>query len=299
MEELKPTYGKFTTIGIVTGLDDKSFSEGKKNEPWARLRLNIKTSKFSFVYVELMGVQHSNVKLIHRDPITKKYDKDNTVFTNWDERYYIRNDHYDLHMPIRINLKDEQELLPYDAVFYLKENLTEGDLVYIKGNIQYSEYEKRSRINFHLTAIDRIKDISTIEHKPVISFEQECVFVNTHRDHEKLLIDTYIIRRNSGEMETILYTFTARDLNLIRFFETEIKYGSLIKIHGYIHNRAITSKIDGYPVITKVIKELEVKGGHIVEMNKYTKDDLNIEDKGEIIFVSPDETDDGGFGFPF
>jgi hypothetical protein len=198
-------------------------------------------------------------------------------------------------MPVRLNLNesssDESILTSYDAACALKENLNDSDIVYVHGNLQFSEYEGKSKETYCVTSLSKIKEMNKVNYKPVASFTQDCVFLNCNKDDEKLLIDTYIICRKNGDLTCIPYTFVARCIDLIEHFENNITYGSLIKVHGNIHNRADIVKIDGQLVVKGIVKELEIKGGNLLEKDKYTEADLTSISK-ESIFA----TQGTGFG---
>lgn len=300
MTELRPTYGNFSIKGVVVGLfNDRYHTEGDKEggSKWHRLSFGVKVSSTSFVYVELMGSKTSKVKLIYQNPINKKYEKDNSKLVSWGEQSKLPPN-YRIHMPVKtcFNQSESLEFTSYEAIDNIKDNLNDGDSVYINGSLQYQEYQDKIQEKFVIQEIGLLDDRLNINElmNQEAYFTQEIVFLSIEklRINKQYLIHSLIISKRDDELKKIPYTYVinyekyasddeeAQVKEVIRWFKEEITYGSTVRIFGNINHHLPTIEIDGQLVVAgSSVKEFEITGGSLksVVRNRYSEEDLNSE----------------------
>lgn len=300
MSELKPTYGSYSIRGVVVGLlNDRYHSEGDKEGggKWQRLSFGVKVSNTAFVYVELMGSKTSKVKLIYQNPMNKKYEKDKQKLVYWGDHKTLPSN-YKLHMPVKtcFNQSESLEFTSYEAVEYIKDNLNDGDSVYINGSLQYQEYQDRIQEKFIIQEIGLLDDSLNVNDigEQEAYFTQEIVYLSLEKIRKKkqYLIHSLIISKKDDELLKIPCTYVINyekyssddeevQVNeVIRWFKEELTYGSTVRIFGNINHHVPTIEIDGRLVITgSSVKEFEITGGSLksIVKNRYTEEDLNSE----------------------
>lgn len=304
---MQPTYGRFALKGIAVGLlNSRVYSDGEKEggHSWNRIQFGVKVSSTSIIYVELMGSETSFVKKIYRDPLSRKLDRENSFTVPWEERYKVNKNNYNIYMPIKVNLHKEEQnrlLTPYDAVKYIREHLKDGDSVLAKGSLQITEYQGRPQEKFSIQEMHLIPDhIDFSINKPVVSFQQEIVFVSLESINlksEKYGINSYIIYKKNGDITHTPYKFVVYGKELFNYFNEHISYGSTVQIHGYIkHYAEMVDVGEDQPVINGMVKELEITGGNakLIALNRYSEKDF-VKVEFEDFITEEEATDDLGF----
>ncbi|QWU14335.1 hypothetical protein SAMN04487895_101637 [Paenibacillus sophorae] len=283
--ELQPTYGYFEAIGIVTGLSStKSVTEGEKEDcQWKRLQFGIKVSHNAFVYVELMGMKTSRVKVYeaYGNREDNKY-----IMVDWNELNKFITKKYKIPNMIKININDEPSDLvqmSYDAITYLNSNLNDGDTILIRGTTKIEDYNGEIQEKFTIKSIYSYDPINFDDKKYFISayFSQEVIFVGFEQiDKNKYSLFGKIVIKESSGFRAIPYNFivykSGDNTELIDYLSNKIHFGSLIKVYGNIrHYVPITTNDEGQRVVVGTsIKELVVTGGSVLESEKYSKEDL-------------------------
>ena len=319
MAELKPTYGNFVARGIVTGLTkENAFTEGQKEggNPWKKVQFGLKVSETQFVYVELMGSKTESVRYVFRNPETKKLVNDEYYTVLWKDRYKKDKvkENYELSMGVTVGLerdeeckkKDNQVLTAYDAVDYIKKYLKDGDSVYVRGQLQITEYNGKPQEKYVIQKIyltSKPVDFKAEDFDVEASFNQEIVFLNNFEDIKgRTLINTNIIYKKDGVTTFVPYTFVidpekykndekkyASIKKLVESFK-KLEYGSTIRVYGNINHGAILQQeeIDddfgGFTpkgqeqYIRNTVKELEITGadGKTLIRGLYTEEDFYV-----------------------
>jgi hypothetical protein len=310
---LQPTYGNFEVRGIVTGmLNSKAYSDGDTQVgQWNRIQFGVKVSSNAFVYVELMGNKASKIKMFKIDPLTKRFDKNNHILVNWDEKYSQKYNGYKYFQPVKMNLlglgAEDIQLIGYDAAEYLRDNLKDGTYILIKGSLRFNEYKGDTQENF---IIKEIFIMDSCELSNEAYFAQEIVYLGIEViNSSKCKVNSKLIIRNSDGFEVIPYSFVINNKdsnmkNVYEYFKDNIQVGSTIKVHGLIKNYVpMTWTDEGQEIICgSAVKELEITGGNISSLvqGRYKPEEL----ESNIIQGSPFEdntqTQDKGvnkFGF--
>ncbi|ALS22194.1 hypothetical protein [Paenibacillus naphthalenovorans] len=290
-----PNYGSFEVRGIVTGTlnEQRFYSEGdKKNNPWRRIQFGVKVNHNAFVYAELLGIKTPKVKLIYQDPFTKKIDKNQQLLVDFDDRYKVKNN-YRIHMPVKLNLTanklEDKELIPYDAIEYIKNNLKEGDSVLISGSLQIVEYQGKPQEKYIINGIyltDKI-DFDCKNYEQQAYFNQEIVFTGLKYDDysKKHKISSNIIYKKDNHLDYVPYDFAIKDeyVDELTDYFNHVPYGSTIKIHGHVNISAPMKQIEGrFVVCGAPVKELIVTGGNASSLvkSRYEENDFIIMKQG-------------------
>jgi hypothetical protein len=310
---LQPTYGNFEVRGIVTGmLNSKAYSDGDMQDgQWNRIQFGLKVSNNAFVYVELMGNKTSKIKMFKIDPMTKRYDKNNHIMVNWDEKYSQKFSGYKYFQPVKINLEgvaaEDVQLIGYDAAERLRDDLKDGTYILIKGSLRFNEYKGDTQENFIIKEI-YVMDQSELSNEAY--FAQEIVYMGIEDiNKSKCKVNSKLIVRNSDGFDIIPYSFVINNKdskmkNVYEYFNNNIQIGSTLKVHGLIRNYVPMVWTDeGQEIICgSAVKELEITGGNISSLvqGRYKPEEL----ESNIIQGSPFEdnsqTHDKGvnrFGF--
>lgn len=306
MAELQPTYGNFSLRGQVVWKDrQNSYVEDVSDSGYTyrRIRFGVKTEEKNIVEVELFQTKFDEVTL--QNIKTKKRDKQ----VKYGEHHNLPEG-YRLFMPINLGLEQDEngnnikkQLIPYDAIKYINDNLKNGDTVFIFGSPRFSSYKDRdgntvSQVTFEPRGIYLASipyDDEKFEGESI--FEQNIIINRTEKVDNKLIVTAYIITDNKGNFTT--YNFYI-DINKYKKFAMNVhklKFGTKLKVEGYIHHTVDEKEVevdDGWgesvkpKVITNIIKELEITAAQ-----KPSQEDIGYYKEED--FVKQDETEDNPF----
>lgn len=167
--EKKNWISSFVIIGEAK-VNDYTFKIDQKSDKsdWIYNTLNLGIfagEKYGTVYTEMMGgygAERDNVLYVHGKKEDGKDDFENRFTIDWDDRFNesILEEIGDLCF-LTVGLeKDKKDkvfykkfLSPYDAIAYIKENITDGMVVNVKGNLEYSDYKGNVNVKKRITSI--------------------------------------------------------------------------------------------------------------------------------------------------
>jgi hypothetical protein len=167
--EKKKWVANFNLVGKAK-INDYTYKIDEKSEKsdWIYNTLNLGVDcgeKFGTVYAEMMGgygAKRDNVCYVHGKDDDNKDDFENKFTVDWDDRTDsdILETVGDMCF-IKIGLeKDKQDktvttrfLSPYDAITYIKENLADGTVINVKGNLKYQLYDGKVSVKKEITSI--------------------------------------------------------------------------------------------------------------------------------------------------
>lgn len=159
----------FTLIGVPK-ISDYTFKIDEKSEKSAwiynSMNLGIDCGEvYGTVYCEMMGgysEENAGVIYAHGKKSDGTDDFDTQIQVDWDDRFDddILESIGDLSF-ITVGLEKTNKgktfykkfLSPYDAIAYIKENLTEDMVVNVRGNLKYSEYNDKVQVRKNVTSI--------------------------------------------------------------------------------------------------------------------------------------------------
>lgn len=307
MAELKPTYGNFSLRGQVVWKDrQNAYVEDVTSSglEYRRIRFGVKTSEKNIVQVELFGAKFDEITLQHIE--SKKRDKK----VKYGEHYDLPEG-YQLFMPVRIGLEQDEngnnikkEMISYDAVKYINDNLKDGDTVFVFGSLRFSEYVNRNgetipQVTFEIRGIYHASikyDDEEFEGQSI--FDQQIILKSTQKKDNRLIVNSYIVTDNKGNFTTHnFYIDIDKYKKFARNVHTKLKFGTILNVEGYIHHTVEEKEVETDDawgesvkpkVITNIIKELEITAAQ-----KPSQEDIGYYKEED--FVKQDETEDNPF----
>ncbi len=160
---------QFMLVGVAK-VNDYTYKMDAKSErsDWVYNSLNLGVdcgSSCGTIYAEMMGgygSERDNVLYVHGKKENGQDDFENRFVIDWDDREYgdilesIGDGCF-----ITVGLEKDKTgktfpkkfLSPYDAIAYVKENLKDGTVVNVKGNIEYSVYQDKVQARKRITRV--------------------------------------------------------------------------------------------------------------------------------------------------
>ena len=240
-------------------IDEKS---SKSDWIYNHLNLGVDCGTNGTIYAELMGgygENRDNVIFVHGKSEDGKDDFKNKYEIDWDDRFddNVISDIGDM-CYINIGLEKDSNkktftkkfLTPYDAISYIKENLEDGMVVNVKGNIKYSLYDNKVTVKKEINSIY----LSNVENKS---------------DYKAVFTQTMLLTRDSVgkfDKDTGMLPITAKILEYFKNWnEKEVKtFVPLTKIFDYeldVTNEELTKKIiDKLFKVKKGLTEITFEG---------------------------------------
>lgn len=205
--EKKNWKSQFTLIGEAK-INDYTYKIDEKSEKsdWVYNSLNLGVncgSECGTVYAEMMGgygSERDNVLYVHGKNDDGSDDFENRYTIDWDDREddSFLADIGDLCF-ITVGIEKDKKgntftkkfLSPYDAIAYIKENLVDGTVVNVKGNIEYSVYQEKTQVRKRITSLF----LSKKEHGDYYARFSQTMLLNKESmgkvDKEKSIIPLY------------------------------------------------------------------------------------------------------------
>ena len=167
--EKKNWTSSFMLIGEAK-INDYTYKMNEKStkSDWVYNSLNLGVfcgEQSGTVYAELMGgygAERDNVVYVHGKKEDNKDDFDNKFTIDWDDRFDEEiletvGDMCFLTVGLEKDKNDKvfykKFLTPYDAIEYIKENLTDGMIINVKGNLKYSTYNDNTQCKKEITSV--------------------------------------------------------------------------------------------------------------------------------------------------
>lgn len=326
MAELQPTYGNFKLQGVVQGLErDFSFNDDatKNGFPRHQLRFDVKTSEDNIVRVELTGMGFEKVRITPTD----RNDKSTEDIKRGEET----PEGWEVFMGVSTGLEQDEEgkniILSqdqYDAAKYIHDNLKDGDMVFIGGRNEFSQYTNNAGedvVNERLM-INRIyhsnKSFEDEGYEEVSSYNQTIILndIDLDKKSKKAYISAYVVAKDFGELKTIPVQYWIdgeKYLGLIKNLK-KLPFGTQVRVEGKVHSRPIYQEVEEVDdswgermteprnVISGVDKSMEITFANpsTIEEAKYTEEDLfpepSVEEEKDNPFQDNKVDDSGDWG---
>lgn len=177
--EKKNWTANFMLVGEAKVNEDYTYKIDEKSDKsdWVYNVLNLGIDcgeKHGVIYTEMMGgygAERDNVVYVHGKKDDGKDDFDNRFTIDWDDRFddKILEDIGEmcfLTVGLERDKKDKvyykKFLSQYDAIAYVKENLKDGTVLNVKGNLKYQLYNDNVSVKKEITSIvlSKIDDTS-------------------------------------------------------------------------------------------------------------------------------------------
>ena len=343
--ELQQTKGTFKLIGKVTNIDrennyvEKIAERGKrKGDPQRQLRFGVRTSTTNEIQVGMFSYEPEEVFLWNstKRKDNPSYKGERVEYSKWSKnrKNYEQSGTVPLQTKIGIEyatdekgkLKVQTQNLPtYDAMEYIHEHLYNGDSIVVEGDISYNTYENKqgqmvTSTNYNVTSLFKLKkevDFESEDFEETSLFVQEMVFVDAEnfKKESKAEITGRIIAYNKQYVDadfTINYEHDDEANTFKKMAEAyakAVKFGSLIKVHGNIVNRAVTNMVEAddgdkndilamlsgeknrMEAVTTYQRFMEIRGTDDLEAGVYDEDDFTSENDKLVEEVTEDEDD--------
>lgn len=222
--------GTFVLSGKVTGRFSNSFYQegtGQNGNDWRRVRLGVEIEPDRIVYLDLFGSTLDNVYFSKTTKGADGKNKTETKMVKWADRFKTSKQLFgeDGYRLIGVTcgckktldskgkeINDRKYLTPFDACDEVG-NLSDGDSVFIRGNITYSTYNDQHRVNFEPVQISLCKEIDfdDVDFQPNASFTQPIVVMGVAKNEDtpgEAIVNAKVVNYQSIE-DCELYTRNA------------------------------------------------------------------------------------------
>lgn len=207
---LQECKGSFVIKGRVSGVEKEQFYRElttKTGKDMRMISFGVEYDKGKTVYVSLNGMERDSVYF------SAKVDGKNVTETvPWSQRKTWKKEGF---KPIGINLglakirnekgdlvNNKTTLVEYDACKYIADNLRDDMSVFIRGKLEYSQYNDKHQIKYIPSQISLCQEIDFDSEKfePMHMFEQQICFMGIEKaDGGEFAINAKVIGYNSVE----------------------------------------------------------------------------------------------------
>ena len=257
--DLQQTRGIFSFRGIVTGTDKDNFykeTKTKNDKPFRSISFGIEYDKDKRDFISLNGMERDNVFFSKKETVNGK-SKTVTEKVAWKDRFNFRKEGYSL-IGIGLGLEKitdsngkevnkKENLVEFDACNRIAETLKDGQSVFIKGNIEHSNYNDKHYTKFvpqQISLCTKDIDFDGETFEPNHQFTQPIIFMGIEKDKECKDKDRFIISAkvvNYSSIEDIeLVTYKAK---LANTFKKNLKPYTAVTVYGDIDVNASTEEV--------------------------------------------------------
>jgi len=174
---LKKSQSSFMLYGVARVNEQYTYKidEKSKNSDWIynSMNIGIECGEYGTIYAEMMGgygADRENFVYLHgkKEEDGKMVDDfSDRIKLDWDQRLEESMfDSYGNNCFIRVGIANDEKgnlhikkfLSEYDAIAYIKEYLTDGMVVRVRGDLEYSQYENTVRVKKKITSIYLAKE---------------------------------------------------------------------------------------------------------------------------------------------
>lgn len=241
------TRGKFEVCGKVTRRDESNFyTQGTTRDakPYRSVSFGVQFDRDKTIFVRLFGMPQESVYFSKSDQVNGKRETV-TQAVAWQDRLKFREEGYRMigitcGCSRKIDPKtgnernDVKTLTPYDACEEML-NLKDGDSVYVRGDISYSEYNDRKRTDFEIKQVSLCKpiDFDDPAFTPRANFQQKMVIVDIQKSEENPE-ETSVLGEVVGYNSIDDAEFFVRNPVLARTLQKKLKPYMCIEVYGDI-----------------------------------------------------------------
>lgn len=253
MHDLKQTTNSFQLRGKVIGTKSKRFytsGAGKNGGSWNVVEFGVEIGEHRSVYVKLNGYTRDSVFYYKKGENGAKGTSQKVA---WKDRNKAPGDGYRL---IGVNITTGQDengkninetFVEYDAVEYLHNHLSDGDSVFIKGNLVFSSYtdkngqphKKTELVPTQISATQKPVDFDTEDFVEMAEFENTLVFSDISKEEDenskptgRFILSGYSVGYNT--VEPVTFIINKEDAGVANAIRKKMKPGNAIKTYGKI-----------------------------------------------------------------
>lgn len=312
---LPQTRGSFEVRGIVTGTEKDNFfteKETRNGKTWRSVNFGVQYSDDATMYVGINGMERDEVYFTKRPE--EKGGKTITEKVPWKDRFTFAKEGFSL---LGVNLgvsktvddkgkevNDRKRMVEYDACGEIADNLKDGQTVFVRGNMEYSEYNGRHQTRFMANQVSLARDLDfEVEgFEPTANFQQVIVFMNCtpNEDKTKAVVEAKVVNfDNIQDTEFIVY-----DMGLARQLKKGLKPYQSIEVWGYVNVAQQVDEVEETDcwgsankmkrVNAPTIRELVIIGADPDTIDKDTYSEEKIDEAIEKVKASKAAMDDFG-----
>lgn len=254
IHDLKQTENSFQLRGVVTGVKGKRFFQSgtsRSGGEWNVVEFGVKIAENKTVYVKLNGYTRDSVFYYKKSE--EKGAKGTSQRVAWKDRKKAPGDGYRL---IGINITTGQDkdgkninttMTEFDAVNWLHDNLSDGDGVFIKGNLVFSSYtgkdgqmhKKIELVPTQISAVLKPIDFDAEDYEETADFMNTLIFSDISKEEDekekatgRFILSGYSIGYNT--VEPVSFIIEAEDAGIARAIKKNMKPGNSIVTYGKI-----------------------------------------------------------------
>ena len=318
IHNLPETKGQFQTKGIVTGTKEGKFyidKLTKTEKPFRAINFGVNFDKDSTLYVGFNGMAQDNVWFSKSEKDSDGKKKTTTKKIPWNDRFNFHEKDFRM-IGVNVGVKkttdengkevnDKKTLSQFDACKEIAENLKDDESVFVKGNIEYSTYQKKHQTRFEPTQVSLCKtvDFEDKDFKSSADFQQVIVFTGIEKSkdaEDKFVVSAKIVTYKTIEDAE----FIIRDSKLANVFRKNLKPYQAIKVWGKINVEQNTERVveddtwgeknEMTRVNTPTQRTLVITGADpkTIEKEVYTKDKI----ESAIAKINESKTAENDFG---
>ena len=261
---LRTTPGTFQMRGVVTGTRQQNFYTEKNFESGSKMRavnVGIKYDTDKAIYPTIQGFTRNDVWFSKRNTATKKTE---TKSVPWAQRftYGEQNPGWNI-IGMNVGLVKGEDgknivkhITEYDAAQYIKEHISDGASVFVKGALDFRSYTNKEKeikriCNFAATQVSICSDVdfSAEDFEPMHEWTQEIIYtgIEPETDAEgkrtgRFVLSGYVVSYNAIEP----VSFIVLNGNFAKNLKKNLKPYNSIQVHGKIE-------------VTHVIEEVKTK----------------------------------------
>jgi len=252
MAKNKQTVGKVALRGKIYGLE-KAKENMVDNEKQKKINFLVKTDEDNAHFVTV-NQWKGGMKKAYLFKNTEDDDGNRTnekKVVGWNERYNYVEDGFE---PIGIKTKadtdsDTLSLYPFDFIDFLFENYNDGDSVFMRGEMTFSEgkngvYKNIEPTQFYPTTNE--VDFEDEDFDENSNFTLGFVFKGATPMDDKVFVEGFVFDWNETP---ILEKFVVENdmPRLQKHLVKEASYGNVYNIEGIIHNRVTYKEVEKTP----------------------------------------------------
>lgn len=265
--DLPETKGEFKTRGVITGTTKDNFLKVKQDDDKKvrkTLRFGVKVKEDgSSVYCDLVGREKDFVYFYKKGDI-KAGIKGVSRKVNFTTRNQFKQEGFE---PIGIKVGIEQyvdekgalknnniPMFEFDAVDYLKKNMTEEMCVFVRGKIEFSSFingatgdkVRMSRYApVQISGITSGLDLTDEKYVAVNDFIQTIIFMDlqlddSDKEDKKGILSAKVV--NYSSIEDV--EFIVRDQKIFKTLKKNLKPYTAIQVFGKIHNKVEKEEVE-------------------------------------------------------
>ena len=252
--DLPETKGSFQLKGIVNGVERDNFYKEirtKTNKDMRIINFGVEYAEGSTLYVNLQGMELDSVYFSKR--ADNKGEKAETMRVPWMDRFNFNREGFRL-IGKNIGVKkkidstgktvnDKKILTDFDACKEIKDNLKDGESVFIRGNLDYSSFldqngNKKTSIKLVPNQVSLCTDVNfeSDKYEQQNDFNQVIIFLGINQETEnnkptgRFVVGAKIVTYSN--IEDVEFIIENKDLAMK--FKKSLKPYNAIKVSGHM-----------------------------------------------------------------